>query len=209
MSRVRGLATPGEVRLDWRSGAPRTPSYPSLTPASMPIRLVATDIDGTLLRDDLSVSPRTRDALDAARAAGIQVVPVTARQPIGLRQIAEEAGFDEWAVCSNGALGVNLTSGEVLFEQTVEVAVQRRLASALETLVDGLLFVSVRDAGEGFVPQEGYTAIATDHDHKRDVVTMGSHTLEEVLAEPSLKLIVRGTRTIRSTSSSTSSAGQG
>lgn len=157
----------------------------------MPIRLVATDLDGTLLHDDLSVSPRTRAALDAARAAGVQVVPVTARQPIGLRQIAEEAGFDEWAVCSNGALGVHLKSGEVIFEQTVGVAVQRRLASALKPLVDGLLFVSVRDGGEGFVPQQGYTAIAADRDHKRDVATMGSHTLEEVLAEPSLKLIVR------------------
>lgn len=157
----------------------------------MPIRLVATDLDGTLLRDDLSVSPRTRAALDAARAAGIHVVPVTARQPIGLRQIAQEAGFDEWAVCSNGALGVHVATGEVIFEQSVEVEVQRRLVSALSPLVEGLLFVSVRDGGEGFVPQAGYTAIATDHDHKRDVATMGSHTLEEVLAEPSLKLIVR------------------
>ncbi|HLT62190.1 MAG TPA: HAD hydrolase family protein, partial [Microlunatus sp.] len=47
----------------------------------MTVRLIATDLDGTLLRDDLSVAPRTRRALDAARAAGIVVVPVTARQP--------------------------------------------------------------------------------------------------------------------------------
>lgn len=157
----------------------------------MPVRLVATDLDGTLLRDDLTVSPRTRAALDAARAAGIHVVPVTARQPIGLRQIAREAGFDEWAVCSNGALGIHLPTGEVVFEQTVEVEVQRRLVTALSPLVADLLFVSVRDGGEGFVPQAGYTAIASDHDHKRDVSTMGSHTLDEVLAAPSLKLIVR------------------
>ena len=44
-----------------------------------PIRLIATDLDGTLLHSDHTVRPRTRAALDAARAAGIEVVPVTAR----------------------------------------------------------------------------------------------------------------------------------
>ncbi|WP_259606841.1 MULTISPECIES: HAD family hydrolase [Microbacterium] len=61
------------------------------------IGLIATDLDGTLLGSDGQVSPRTRAALDAARDAGIVTVPVTARQPIGLRPIAEQAGFDEWA----------------------------------------------------------------------------------------------------------------
>ncbi len=59
-----------------------------------PIRLVATDLDGTLLDPSGHVTARTRAALDAARTAGIVVVPVTARQPIGLRAIAEEARFD-------------------------------------------------------------------------------------------------------------------
>lgn len=75
------------------------------------IRLIATDLDGTLLRPDLSVSARTRAALDAARAAGIHVVPVTARQPRGVRRIAEAAGFDGYALCANGAYGVHLGTG--------------------------------------------------------------------------------------------------
>ncbi|HZU94729.1 MAG TPA: HAD hydrolase family protein, partial [Microbacterium sp.] len=61
----------------------------------MTLRLIATDLDGTLLDSAGSVTPRTRRALDAARARGIHVVPVTARQPIGLRAIAAEAGFDD------------------------------------------------------------------------------------------------------------------
>lgn len=155
------------------------------------VRLVATDLDGTLLRDDLSVSPRTRRALDAVRAAGVVVVPVTARQPIGLREIADQAGFTEWAVCSNGSFAIHLGTGEVLFEQTVDVEIQRRLVEALEPIVEGLLYVSVRDRGEGFVPQEGYTDLATFADHKRDVSTMGRHPLADVVGMPSLKLIVR------------------
>ena len=58
----------------------------------MSIRLIATDLDGTLLRDPTTISARNRAALDAARAAGIEVVPVTARQPLGLSPVAEIAG---------------------------------------------------------------------------------------------------------------------
>lgn len=157
----------------------------------MPIRLVATDLDGTLLGDDLSVSPRTRAALDAVRDAGIHVVPVTARQPIGLRHIALQAGFAEWAVCSNGSLGTHLGTGEPLFQATIHVTAQQQFAARLSAEVEGLLYVSVRDQGEGFVAQEGYAAIATFMDHKRAVATMGGHALSDVLAEPSLKLVVR------------------
>ncbi len=72
------------------------------------MRLIATDLDGTLLDSSSSVTPRTRRALDAARDHGIHVVPVTARQPIGLRAIAAEADFRDWAVCSNGAYATHL-----------------------------------------------------------------------------------------------------
>lgn len=157
----------------------------------MSVRLVATDLDGTLLRNDLSVSPRTRAALDAVREAGVHVVPVTARQPVGVRHIAEDCGFDGWALCSNGGLGIHLGTGERLFESTLEAATQRALVEALDAEVPGLLYVSVRDAGEVFVAQEGYAALAAFEDHKREPATMGAHALADVLAEPSLKFIVR------------------
>ncbi len=155
------------------------------------IRLIATDLDGTLLRSDGNVSARTRRALDAARDAGIETIPVTARQPIGLRPIAEQAGFDGWALCGNGAYGVHLTTGEHLFAQEIPAEVQRQLAEALRAVVPDLLFASVRDAGEGFVAQDGYAALAKLADHKRDPATMGAVTLDDVLAAPSLKLVIR------------------
>ncbi|MFC4427703.1 HAD family hydrolase [Deinococcus navajonensis] len=157
----------------------------------MPIRLIATDLDGTLLRGDLSVSPRTRRALDQARAAGLPVVPVTARQPRGVRRIAEAAGFDGWALCGNGAHGLHLSTGEVLFEAHVAQEVQQAVARALSERVPGVLFVSVRRGGEVFVAQEGYARLAHFEDHKREPAEMGAFALAEVVAEPSLKFIVR------------------
>jgi hydroxymethylpyrimidine pyrophosphatase-like HAD family hydrolase len=45
------------------------------------VRLVALDIDGTLLRSDKTLSPRTREAVARARGGGVRVVLVTGRRP--------------------------------------------------------------------------------------------------------------------------------
>ncbi|OAN33046.1 Cof-type HAD-IIB family hydrolase [Microbacterium sp. H83] len=157
----------------------------------MALRLIATDLDGTLLTSAVEVSPRTRAALDAARARGIHVVPVTARQPIGLRAIAGGAGFDDWALYSNGAYATHLTDGRMLFAEELPSATIRTLAEALRASIPGLLFASVRDGGEGFVAQHGYAEIADLSDHKRDPKTMGGVPLDQVLAAPSLKFVIR------------------
>lgn len=154
-------------------------------------RLIATDLDGTLLRSDLSVSPRTRQALDAVRAQGVFVVPVTARQPHGVKLIGQQAGFAEWALCSNGALAVHLGTGEVLFEALLGMEAQTALVHALLERVPDVVAVSIREAGEGFYAQAGYAALASERDHKRDPRRMTALPLDEVLSSPSLKLALR------------------
>ena len=157
----------------------------------MTLRLIATDLDGTLLDSRSAVTPRTRAALDSARARGIHVVPVTARQPIGLRAIAADAAFDGWALCSNGAYATHLTDGTMLFAEELPATTIRTLTEALRESVPGLLFASVREGGETFVAQHGYAEIADISDHKRDPRTMGGVELDQVIAEPSLKLVIR------------------
>jgi haloacid dehalogenase-like hydrolase len=68
-------------------------------------RLVATDLDGTLLRLDGTVSDRTRQTLRRVRDAGLDVTLVSARAPLWLRPVAEDLDLDAgYAVCSNGAV---------------------------------------------------------------------------------------------------------
>ncbi|MCQ9388325.1 Cof-type HAD-IIB family hydrolase [Brevibacterium sp. 50QC2O2] len=154
-------------------------------------RLIATDLDGTLLDPSGHVSPRTRAALDAARAAGVPVVPVTARNPNGLRAIGAETGFDSWALCGNGAYGLDLATGRVLY--TVEAApeILTPFATALSSRVPGVVFGAIRDAGEGFVAEPGYAALSSFDDHKRDPHTMHGSTRAEVVGAASLKLVFR------------------
>lgn len=82
------------------------------------VRLIASDIDGTILpyRSALSglLSRRTVEAFQAARAAGIAVVLVTGRPVRGLRTISETLGTMGPVVASNGAVTYDLASDRVL-----------------------------------------------------------------------------------------------
>jgi hydroxymethylpyrimidine pyrophosphatase-like HAD family hydrolase len=69
-----------------------------------PLRLVALDLDGTLLGSDKRISARNRRAIDAARARGVHVVLVTGRRYPAARRVAEELGGDPPLVLHNGAM---------------------------------------------------------------------------------------------------------
>jgi Cof subfamily protein (haloacid dehalogenase superfamily) len=66
-------------------------------------RAIATDLDGTLLRTDKSVSPRTRDAVLAAEDAGMLVVIATGRPPRWIAPVVDQLGDRGLVVCANGA----------------------------------------------------------------------------------------------------------
>jgi hydroxymethylpyrimidine pyrophosphatase-like HAD family hydrolase len=70
------------------------------------IRLIALDIDGTLLRADKTISVRTRLAIDDARAVGVRLVLVTGRRHPSARRVAEDLGGNVPLVLHNGALVV-------------------------------------------------------------------------------------------------------
>jgi Cof subfamily protein (haloacid dehalogenase superfamily) len=72
------------------------------------IRLVATDLDGTLLTPEETVTTRTRDTLERVQALGITVVLVTARPIHRAQLVALEAGISGLAIVSNGAIIVDL-----------------------------------------------------------------------------------------------------
>lgn len=69
----------------------------------MGFRAIATDLDGTLLRSDKSVSDRTRQAVHAAEDAGLLVVIATGRPPRWIPPVVEELGERGLVVCANGA----------------------------------------------------------------------------------------------------------
>jgi Cof subfamily protein (haloacid dehalogenase superfamily) len=68
------------------------------------VRLIASDIDGTLLNPEFRISDDDLAALRRAHAAGIEVVLVTGRRHTFALPIAQQLGFDLWLISSNGAV---------------------------------------------------------------------------------------------------------
>ncbi|MGW2490138.1 Cof-type HAD-IIB family hydrolase [Streptomyces sp. NPDC001606] len=90
------------------TSATRQPGTPS---AAVRPRLIATDLDGTLLRDDKSVSPRTVAALARAEEAGIEVFFVTGRPARWMDVVSDHVHGHGLAICGNGAAVVDLHGG--------------------------------------------------------------------------------------------------
>lgn len=153
--------------------------------------LIATDVDGTLLRSDLSLSRRTLAALAAAVDAGWPVVPISGRHPYSIRPVVHGTPLLGWCVGSNGAVAMDLRTGTVLFEETLDVDAQREFVTRMREQVPGVLCTSVRDAGRVFVPEHGYTALMEPGDHGRSQTQLPEFPLDEVLGTPSLKLVLR------------------
>ena len=96
-----------------------------------PIRLLATDIDGTLLNPQFQVSEGDLMALRRAHAAGIEIVLVTGRRHTFALPIAEQLGFDLWLISSNGAVTRSLT-GETFHRDLMPAETCRRLCGAMQ-----------------------------------------------------------------------------
>ena len=95
------------------------------------IRLLATDIDGTLLNPQFSISEGDLAALRRAHAAGIEIVLVTGRRHSFALPIAKQLGFDLWLISSNGAVTRSL-SGETFHRDLMPMETCRRLCGAMQ-----------------------------------------------------------------------------
>jgi Cof subfamily protein (haloacid dehalogenase superfamily) len=107
---------------------------------SAPPRLVAIDLDGTLLRSDGTVSARSRAAIAAARSSGIEIVVATARSPRTTRDLATAAGIGGLAICANGATIYDLDADRVEVHTPLPAATAHRLVRGLRERFPGIVF---------------------------------------------------------------------
>jgi Cof subfamily protein (haloacid dehalogenase superfamily) len=107
----------------------RTPDTRSRKPGS--IRLIASDIDGTLLNPEFKISEPDLAALRRIHAAGIEIVLVTGRRHAFALPIAQQLGFDLWLISSNGAVTRSL-SGETFHRDLMPRETCRELCTAMQ-----------------------------------------------------------------------------
>ncbi|MFF4040723.1 HAD family hydrolase [Streptomyces sp. NPDC001816] len=119
--------------------------------AGFPFRLIATDLDGTLLRSDQSVSQRTREALAAATAAGAAHIVVTGRAVPWTRHILDDLGYDGLAVCGQGAQVYDAGQHRLLTSVTLDRQLAGVALAKIEAEVGPLYLAASRDGLDGEV----------------------------------------------------------
>jgi Cof subfamily protein (haloacid dehalogenase superfamily) len=151
------------------------------------VRLLATDLDGTLLRDDQTLSARTREALRQAQEAGVPAVPVTARPPRRVRAVAQRVGLGGQVICANGALVFDLDRDVVVRQARLAPKASHALIAALRKSAPGVAFAV--EAGIQFGSEERY-AVPDEHAADRGRGTRAVDAIE-LCKDGVTKLIVQ------------------
>lgn len=121
-------------------------------------RLVAIDLDDTLLDDNLEISPANRASIQRAREAGVVVTIATGRMYQSALPFARELGLDIPLITYQGALIKNALTGETILHRPVPASLARRVLNAARAkglhtnfyINDQLLMENLSSAGQNY-----------------------------------------------------------
>ena len=146
-------------------------------------KLIATDLDGTIVPHYGKISERTREAFTAAHNSGIEIFYVTGRPPRWMPEIAETFSFGR-AILGNGALLYDIHNQKVLEEWLMPVANQietvNRLRMAIPTISFAVESHNYFHREKAYVPRWD---VGLDN--------LGVHDITEIMEGPALKILAR------------------
>jgi Cof subfamily protein (haloacid dehalogenase superfamily) len=146
-------------------------------------KLIVSDMDGTLLRRDETVSRATVDELERWRADGVPVVLATGRPPRWMHDIREVLRHGT-AVCCNGAVLLDLETREILDEDLLESGLLEKITAELRSRQPDIWFAV--EHGWEFRHEPIYKPR-----WDVDVPGVTAASLEEMVASPAAKLLAR------------------
>ncbi|MFA1540356.1 HAD family hydrolase [Actinomadura monticuli] len=146
-------------------------------------RVIATDLDGTIVRSDGTISPRTVDALARVEQAGSMLVMVTGRPPRWMADIAAAVAHHGVAICANGAVVYDLHTETVLQARQIQPDVMAEAVARLRAISPDLRFAVEHPAGFYFEN--------TFHLGNWDAESIGGRSVdgEELVTKPGTKLL--------------------
>jgi Cof subfamily protein (haloacid dehalogenase superfamily) len=150
--------------------------------------LVATDLDGTLVRSDGSVSAFTAGVLAELDERGVHVVFVTGRPLRWTRDVFSYVGSHGLAIVSNGALVWDVANDRPWLERPLLAEVGVEVALALRTAIPGVRFAV--ETLDGWTMEHGYVHHRSDDTHGFAPRAVGA--LGDLFDTPVLKLLARG-----------------
>jgi Cof subfamily protein (haloacid dehalogenase superfamily) len=155
--------------------------------------LIACDVDGTLLDENETITPRTREAVRAAVASGAYFLVATGRPPRWIRPVVDALGFAPMAVCANGAVIYDPENDRVVSVRTLAVDALAELAELATRVIPGA-GLAVERIGERahdtatpqFISSPGYEHAWLNPDNTEV-------SINDLLSAPAIKLLIRKT----------------
>jgi Cof subfamily protein (haloacid dehalogenase superfamily) len=154
-----------------------------LNPLERRPKLIATDLDGTIVASYGEITQRTRDAFFAARELGIEIFFVTGRPPRWMPEIAAAFPFGH-GICGNGALSYDIHNEKVLEEWLMPLEAQIETVNRLRLAIPTISFAL--EAHHYFHREKAYVPrwdVGLDN--------VGVHDITEIMQGPALKLLAR------------------
>ena len=121
-----------------------------------PIRLVAIDIDGTLLDPQFQISQRNLAALRSAHESGIEIMLATGRRHDYALPVAQELGIPAWLISSNGAL-VRSSTGETFYADRLPANVARKLILHMDEYRANAVLTFDRQGHDALILEQNHT----------------------------------------------------
>ncbi|WP_342775587.1 HAD family hydrolase [Nonomuraea deserti] len=141
---------------------------------------MATDLDGTALRTDGTVSPRTAAAFAKVEETGAALVFVTGRPPRWMGGVAGAVRHHGLAICANGALIYDLHTERIVESHLITVDVLEEVVAQLRANVSDLAFSVEYEAG--FAHESDFLLGALDK-------AKGTARVDSLTARPCAKLL--------------------
>lgn len=127
------------------------------------VKLLALDLDGTLLNSQKELTPRTRDALYAAAEAGVEIVPTTGRFFTGMPEVIQKLPFLHYAITINGAQVYDIRAEKAVSRAEIPLETALRVLEYLDgfpVIYDcyqdnwGWMTRSMQETAAAFIPFE-------------------------------------------------------
>ena len=100
----------------------------------MDIKLIAFDLDGTFLNDKKEIPPENLEAIRAAAAKGIHIVPATGRLHIGVHEAIKALPFVRYFILVNGAQVYDAVEDKTIYKGEIPLDMALRVIDYAETL---------------------------------------------------------------------------
>lgn len=154
-------------------------------------KLIASDVDGTLLAAWERVTPRTVDVVNRVVQADIPFVLATGRPPRWIPPVAEEMDLNGYAVCANGAVVYDIGADRVVDTRgSLDPILLSDIVDIVDSALPGCRFAAERTGTQAIDPDVDSFVIESDYSHPWGDSEGNTVSRAEVLGYPAVKLLV-------------------